>query len=158
MVQSCVDAYLERTRSYNGDIVVDWSELKGSGTLWKVSHMEFWQKIALDTSNSMELVFTKGLLQVAALLLAVPASESIDETAFSGSGQALTKERNSLSNANLEKMMVIRMFVKDKGWSMNRFLEFVKNIDQVKIEMMKDVREAEIQNEHGLSHDSKDDN
>jgi hypothetical protein len=98
----------------NDDHLLDWVELK-KGNHWNVNHMQYWKKIACGQSTNMSELLQRMLVPVATALLALPASESMDEVCFSGAGQAYTKERTLLSNQNMERMMVIRTEVQ-KTW------------------------------------------
>jgi len=79
--------------------------------------LEFWQAIANNRELSPNEFGGSFLLPVASMLLALPAGESVDEFTFSSSQRTLTKDRNSLSTAHVEQITVIRMFIRNWGWS-----------------------------------------
>ena len=51
------------------------------------------------------------------MVLALPAGESVDEFTFSSTQRTLTAARNSLSPTHLEQITVVRMFIRNFGWS-----------------------------------------
>jgi hypothetical protein len=77
--------------------------------------MLFWRSVA--KGNHPKARSLSFMLPVAAMLLAHPAGESIDEFAFSTSGRILSKERNRLAPQTVEKLTVIRMFINNFGMS-----------------------------------------
>ena len=54
---------------------------------------------------------------MASMVLAVPAGESVDEFTFSSTQRTFTVDRNSLSPSQLEQITVVRMFIRNFGWS-----------------------------------------
>jgi hypothetical protein len=92
--------------------VLDWDKLK-EGVHFGVNNMDYWKSIACDQSNEMDILLQKMLVTVATSLLGVSASESVDESDFSGAGLMLAKQRS----------MVIQAFIKRSGWSLRKLLE-----------------------------------
>ena len=76
------------------------------------------------------------LLPVASMLLALPAGESVDEFVFSSSGRTHTKDRNRMSPARLEQITVLVMFIRNFGWSLDKFHAWVvKALQETKGEL-----------------------
>ena len=92
---------------------IQWKDLECDGSLNGFSHMSFWRNVV--TVPTGDHVWLNSLAPLAAMLLAVPAGESVDEFSFSSSQRTLSKERNSLLPTNLEQITVIRMFIRSFG-------------------------------------------
>jgi hypothetical protein len=60
------------------------------------------------------------------MLLAHPAGESVDEHVFSGSQRTLTKDRNRFEYGTIEEITIIRVFIKNFGFSVTKLDEWVK--------------------------------
>lgn len=134
--------YEKLSKPKSRQLELDWSKLK-QGIYAGINHMEYWKKIACDHSNKFDITRMKQLVTVAASLLAVPASESVDESDFSGAGLLLSKERSQLSNANLERSIVIQSFIKRAGWSLLDFDKWVRRI----VKEHEEMEEGEAANE-----------
>jgi hypothetical protein len=104
---------------------MEWEALFDSGKVCGVSALEFWKSV-LDPKSDVKMKELQFLAPVAAMLLAQPAGESVDEFAFSSSGMTLTKERSSLGQAQIEMLTVIRMYIRNFGWSPNAIDEWVR--------------------------------
>ncbi len=91
--------------------------LKDGGFYAGYRPLEFWQAIA----NNREMIANEFggsfLLPVVSMVLALPAGESVDEFTFSSSQRTVTKDRNRLSPTHIEQITVIRMFIRNFGWS-----------------------------------------
>jgi hypothetical protein len=102
---------------------IEISQLVLDGTYLGVNHMSFWQSVSKkEHERHLHLAH---LLPVASMLLAIPASEAIDEFAFSSSGRTLTADRNTLAPQTTEIITVVRMFIKTFGWSHRQLDGFV---------------------------------
>jgi len=66
------------------------------------------------------------IVSTAAMLLALPASESADEAVFSRTGRTLTKFRTTLTDPNVERITVIRMYTEMFGVSVEQLNQWVK--------------------------------
>jgi hypothetical protein len=91
-------------------------QLKVSGSFAGVDPLMFWKEIAGDRTNANKFGGS-FLLPVASMVLALPAGESVDEFTFSSTQRTLTASRNSLSPTHLEQITVVRMFIRNFGWS-----------------------------------------
>lgn len=80
-----------------------------SGLFYGYNHMDFWKSVAKNTMPQSR--YLQALIPVAAMLLAVPAAEAVDEFAFSSAGSILTKGRVSMLPQTLEQVTVIRRFI-----------------------------------------------
>ena len=104
------------------DLVIDWKALH-KGACLGVSHLDFWAAVIRQDERmqgkdeKIRLKRCSDALPVAAMLLAIPAGESVDEFSFSSSQRTLSKERNSLLPVNVEQITVIRMFIRSFGLS-----------------------------------------
>lgn len=98
---------------------IDLSELAKDGSFSGVNHMQYWQSV-VENKNPISQ-FLHSIVPVAAHLLAQPAAEAVDEAAFSVAGQVMTKFRTALSPLTLEQVIVIRMFLRRKGFSPSQF-------------------------------------
>ena len=105
----------------------DWAPLKENGTFGGVSHLGFWASVA--TREAEEANRLNPLLPVAAMLVALPAGEAVDEFSFSSTQRTLSKERNSMSGVTLEMITVVRMFIRNSGIHPEKLFEW---IDQAK--------------------------
>ncbi len=65
------------------------------------------------------------LLDVAAMMLCHPAGESFDEFSFSSAGGTLTKLRNSMGPLRVEQCTVIRMYIRQFGWSLKQVQDYI---------------------------------
>ncbi len=92
------------------DHAFSWEGLKKDGTFRGTSHMQYWKTVASGNDRKIG-----NLIGTAAMLLALPAGESIDESSFSSSQRTLSKERQSLLPVTVEQVTVIRMFVRSFG-------------------------------------------
>jgi hypothetical protein len=91
--------------------------LKDGGFYASQRPLAFWQAIASAREMSQNEFGGSFLFPFASMVLALPAGESVDEFTFSSSQRTLTKDRNSLSPAHVEQIKVIRMFIRNLGWS-----------------------------------------
>lgn len=121
-----MEEYLDGVERLEPEKEFPWTELLKTGSISGESHMEFWRRIACSPPDQNS--YMKGLLGVAALLLALPASEAVDESTFSSTGGTLTKFRVTLRAEVIEQMTVVRMFVLSNGISMPKFDEWVENV------------------------------
>ncbi len=96
------------------DIVI--AHLKIGGSFAGIDPLAFWKEIANDRTNA-NVFGGSFLLPVASMVLALPAGESVDEFTFSSTQRTLTVDRNSLSPTHLEQMTIVRMFIRNFGWS-----------------------------------------
>ena len=101
--------------------VFPWHALSARGESNGIDHLSFWRAAG---QNRGPLSFLVG---VAAMLLAMPAGESVDEVTFSSTGATMTKERNRLSLMNVEQITVIRMFLRRYKWNPSKLDVFVKH-------------------------------
>jgi hypothetical protein len=92
------------------------AQLKVSGSFAGVDPLMFWKEIAGDRTNANKFGGS-FLLPVASMVLALPAGESVEEFTFSSTQRTLTALRNSLSPTHLEQITVVRMFIRNFGWS-----------------------------------------
>ena len=83
--------------------------------------MMYWKRIVQSVGHPLAC-----LINVAAMMLALPAGESHDDFVFSASGRIYSKDRNSLSGATLEQMTVIVMYIKNFGWSQTKMEQWIK--------------------------------
>lgn len=103
---------------------LDLSELVTTAKVCNVQHMEFWRSVVLKQhQNQLSL---QMLVPLAAMVLALPASEAIDESVFSRTGRLLTKSRTSLSDPNVERITVIRMYTETFSLSINKLNSWVR--------------------------------
>jgi len=56
-------------------------------------------------------------LKAAAMLLAQPAGESIDESTFSSVGATIRKDRSRLAPMKIEQITIIRVFIRNFKWN-----------------------------------------
>jgi hypothetical protein len=84
---------------------IDIAALMEDGSYFGFSHMSFWKSVALGVHPKSQ--FLACLLPVASMLLAQPASEAVDEFAFSSAGRTLTIDQNSLAATTVEQITVI---------------------------------------------------
>ncbi len=96
------------------DIVL--STMKDGGYYAGYRPLEFWQSIANHREGENEFGGLY-LVPVASMVLALPAGESVDEFTFSSAQRTLTKERNRLSPTHIEQITVVRMFIRNFGWT-----------------------------------------
>ncbi len=94
---------------------IDISEISKDGLFWGCNHMVLWKSIANGSHSKASQL--QAIVPVGSMLLAVPASEAVDEFTFSSSGQTLTKGRYCLSAMTIEQVTVLRMFIRNKGFS-----------------------------------------
>jgi hypothetical protein len=90
------------------------------GEIGQVSALSYWRSVVSQIGHAWT-----HLVNVASMLLALPAGESRDEFVFSTSGRAFTKDRNSLSPMRLEQITVIVMFIRNNGWSQSKMDHWV---------------------------------
>lgn len=118
---------------------IDLLDIMKTGKYGGVNHLEFWKQVAgkYDLEDDNDSLLTEEnrdvlalLLPVAAMLLAIPAGESFDETVFTSSGETLTKKRNSLSVTTIEQVTVVRMFIRRFKWSLTKFKKWAKKVVQ----------------------------
>jgi hypothetical protein len=74
--------------------------IASDGSFLGQNHLGYWKSIVENKIAGAH--FLASLVPVAALLLAQPAAEAIDESSFSAAGQILTKHRVSLSPVTVE--------------------------------------------------------
>jgi hypothetical protein len=104
-----------------------WKTLFDNGKINEYSHMDFWKGIAQDNKFSGKW---EHLIQVAAMLLAHPAGESIDESAFSGVGSTMRKDRSRLSPHRIEQISIIRSYIRNFKWNPQKLQEWMENQNQ----------------------------
>jgi len=106
---------------------VDFSQVRAVGEVLGHDHIGFWGKVAKEGQLFLEgsLLYC---LPVAAMLLAQPAGEAVDEFAFSSSGATYTKTRSSLSPMRVEMITVIRMFIRNFKWSPSKIDEYLGSL------------------------------
>lgn len=97
---------------YDSVAKIDICELKKEGSYDGYSLMSFWKNVTENKINDLEAKMFSFLLPLAAMMGAMPAGESFDESVFSSSGDTLTKKRNRLSPMRIEQITVIRMFIR----------------------------------------------
>jgi hypothetical protein len=107
---------------------IDIDELKKEGSFDGVSLLSFWKDISDPATKNNKSQIYGFLRNIAAMLSACPAGESIDETVFTSTGQSLTKLKNSWSPLHLEQITVIRMFIRNFGWSFQDFKIFLADV------------------------------
>lgn len=115
---------MELEKTINADDALNFDVIVGTGELCSVQHLKFWKSV-VDKVHKKHMTL-QLLVPTAAVLLALPASEAIDETVFSRTGRILSKHRTSLSDPNVERMTVIRMFVENSGLSIMQLNRWVK--------------------------------
>lgn len=106
--------------------VIDLAVLKDGGYYAGQRPLEFWQAVASSREMGQNEFGGSFLLPVASMVLALPAGESVDEFTFSSSQRTLTKDRNSLSAAHIEQITVIRMFIRNLGWSPSQLGDWIE--------------------------------
>ena len=67
------------------------------------------------------------MIQFAAMLLAHPAGEFIDESAFSGVGSTMIKDRSRLSPHKIEQISIIRSYIINLKWNPQKLQEWMEN-------------------------------
>jgi hypothetical protein len=115
---------MELEKSIKIDDALNFDVIVGSGELCGVQHLKFWKSV-VDKEHKKHMTL-QLLVPTAAMLLALPASEAIDETVFSRTGRTLSKHRTSLSDPNVERMTVIRMYTENTGLSILQLNSWVK--------------------------------
>lgn len=91
------------------------SDLKKSGAVNGITALGYWGDIVTQGDDlSKEISF---IAPVAAMLLALPAGEAIDESTFSGTGHLVSNQRASMAPATVEMVTIIRMFIRTFQWS-----------------------------------------
>ena len=93
------------------------AELKLSGSFAGCDPLVFWKEVAVGQTNAKKFGGSAYLLPVASMVLALPAGESVDEFTFSSTQRTLTAARSTLSPTHLEQITVVRMFIRNFGWS-----------------------------------------
>jgi hypothetical protein len=101
---------------------INWSLLNKDGKIDNLFHMDFWQAIATRNLHNGKC---SHLINVAAMLLAQLAGESIDESAFSGVGATMRKDRLNLSTARIEQITIIRSFIRNFKWSPEKLQKWI---------------------------------
>ena len=95
---------------------MEWDELF-NGKVVGVCALAFWAEVQkANATSDVKLKELQSLAPVAAMLLAQPAGESVDDVAFSSSGGTLTKERCNLNPSQVEMITVVRMYIRTFGW------------------------------------------
>lgn len=100
------------------------SDLKKSGAVGGITALGFWKDIITRSDEvAKEISF---IAPVAAMLLALPAGEAVDESTFSGTGQLVSNQRASMAPATVEMVTIIRMFIRTFQWSPQDVEEWYK--------------------------------
>lgn len=98
-----------------------WDELQQNGKFRGVSHLDYWHTVAEGKDRKVG-----NLVGCAAMLLTLPAGESIDEGSFSSSQRTLSKERSTLLPVTVEQITIIRMFIRSFGLTPNHVDSWIK--------------------------------
>ncbi len=96
------------------------------GSFYGFNHMEFWRSVA--TNQMPQSRHLQSLVPIAAMLLAVPAAEAVDEFAFSSAGSILTKGRVSMLPQTLEQVTVIRRFIQSNLVALSAVLAWLTDL------------------------------
>lgn len=118
---------------------IEIAQLKIDGTFWGENHMRFWQGIATKELEHGERY--APLLKVASMLLALPASEAVDESAFSGTGMTLSFHRASMGPTRLEQVTVIRSYIRQCGFEpldIQRFIGIARREEATRLQIAED--------------------
>ena len=116
-VQAALDIYRDEFIKVRSEMParMPWSDLKKDGTFNGFNHLGFWKNVAQDREfHDGDFIHLRHL---SAMLLAAPAGESIDEFCFSSSQRTLSTDRNSLSSPKVEQITIIRMFIRNFGFT-----------------------------------------
>jgi hypothetical protein len=100
-----------------------WQSLFEKGEINGYSHMDFWKQVVTVNKFGGKC---SHLIQVAAMLLAHPAGESIDESAFSGVGSTMRKDRSRLSPHRIEQISIIRSYIRNFKWNPQKLQEWME--------------------------------
>lgn len=105
-------------------VSVPWNmpELK-QGKFGGVDALAFWASVAQKKHPLYAAL--NHVLPVAAMYLAIPAGEAVDECVFSAAKEILTPVRSRLAPTTVEQLTVIRVFLRRFGMSLVDFNNFV---------------------------------
>ena len=103
---------------------LQFDDLVSTGKVCDVQHMDFWGSVVRKEHENH--LFLQMAVPLAAMMLALPAAEAIDETVFSRTGRTLTKSRTALTDPNVERITVIRMYVESHSLSVEKLNSWVK--------------------------------
>jgi hypothetical protein len=109
--------------------------IASDGSFLGQNHLGYWKSIVENKIAGAH--FLASLVPVAALLLAQPAAEAIDESSFSAAGQILTKHRVSLSPVTVQAT-IVKVFIRRRGFSPQAFDAWYK---QKKVKFSKEKAE-----------------
>jgi len=101
----------------------------------KEDPLKWWHNLA----NSAQSKFFSAVFLFARMFLSMPAGSAPSERVFSQTTDVVTKKRNSIGDGTLEKLIVIRSFLK------SRFFDFQTLISQLADDADKRQAEAEVE-------------
>jgi hypothetical protein len=99
--------------------LINLHEIITTGCFLGQNHLAFWKSVVENKISDSP--FLASLVPVAALMLAQPAAEAVDESSFSSAGQILTKHRVMMSPVTMEQATIIKVFLRRKGFSPQAF-------------------------------------
>ncbi len=113
--------------------MLDLKDLKLQGEVGGVAALAWCQsvldgKLTESSPFQCETSEIAFLIPLAAMLLALPGSEAIDESSFSVAGRTLTRDRNQLDPITVEMLVVFRRYVSTCGISLADVKIWVENL------------------------------